>query len=103
MLPQLLSNIATAAGPESDNLSVKNLIGASVESENGTRIGKVEDVIFERNGSHVHSLLVRVNYKSVRGESVALPLDVPHYEQKGRSLNVILSSSDAQTLVDFAK
>lgn len=103
MMPQLLSSIATAAGPGSGALSVKDLIGASVQSEKGARIGKIEDVIFEQSGAHVYALLIRVNYKSVAGKSISVPMEAAQYEQQGRSLNVVLSGEKTQTLVDFAK
>lgn len=99
ILPQLLADVQTAAGAGSDMLSLKRLIGMSVRSESGTRIGKVEDVAFQYEGARAHSLLVRVNYKAVAGKTVAVPLNAPRYEENG----IVLTEAQSQALVEFAK
>ncbi|MCD8496634.1 MAG: PRC-barrel domain-containing protein [Alphaproteobacteria bacterium] len=101
--PNLFASIETASGPDSGVLSVRSLINADVKAENGVKIGKVEDVIFESDSSRVHSLMVRVNYKTIRGKSVAVPIDAPKYTEGsyGRP-DVILTNVEADTLLEFA-
>lgn len=103
LLPSLLSEVETAAGPADTSLSLNKLIGADVASENGTRFGKVEDVIFENNGSYVRSLLVRVNYKTVSGKSLAVPLQSAKYVSKDNGIGVVFTSDQAETIVAFAQ
>lgn len=99
LLPELLSGVASASGSDDDTLSMRNLIGKTVRSQNGARIGKVEDVAFQYEGARAHSLLVRINYKTVAGRTVAVPLSAPSYTDH----DIILSEAQVQTVMDFAK
>lgn len=100
--PQLLASIATAAGDSSSLLSMDNLIGADIESADGRRIGRVEDVLFDRTGSRAEALMVRVNYRAVRGKSVAVPLNMPQYVPTGGRPEVVISAAQADALLNLA-
>lgn len=103
MLPQLLSDIQTSSGTQAQSLSVNRLIGAGVETEQGVRLGKIEDVIFESEGARIHSLLVRVNYKSVSGKSVAIPMNAVRYSYETGRPQLTLTQAQAEALLAFAK
>ena len=103
-LAQIMASTAPAAGSNAANaLSVKDLIGSPVASDKNVRIGAVEDVIFESNGGQAYALLVRVNYRSVSGRSVAIPLKAASYARNGPRYNVSLSEGQTQTLLTFAR
>lgn len=101
-LPELLANIETAAGNTADSISVDALIGSNVSDTNGRRIAKVEDVLFSESGDRAEALLIRVNFRSVRGESVALPFSSAEYIPSGSRFDVKLSKRQADTIIEFA-
>ncbi|MFP4313119.1 MAG: PRC-barrel domain-containing protein [Alphaproteobacteria bacterium] len=100
--PQLLANIETAAGDDNDRIGVDNLIGSDVTDESGRRIAKVEEVMFSDSGQRAEALLLRVNYKSVRGENVAIPFSSFEYIQDGSRFDVRITQEQADTVLQFA-
>lgn len=100
--PELLANIETASGDNSDRISVKSLKNADVVADDGRRIGKVEEVLFSERGDRAEALMIRVNYKTVRGESVALPFSSVDYRAEGSKYEVLLADSQANTIIEFA-
>lgn len=100
--PELLANIDTAAGNTASQISVKSLVGSSVYASDGRRIGDVEEVMFSERGERAEALLIRVNYKTVRGENVAIPFSSAKYEPNGSRFKVSVSNSDAETILQFA-
>lgn len=105
LMPQLLANVDVAAGPalSSDIVSVQRLINGGVFSEKGPRIGTIEDVMFSYGGARAQSILVRVDYKTVTGKRVAIPVDSGVFAPGNLYTDMILPSPRAQTLVEFAK
>lgn len=104
LLPQLLANVESAAGPGlGDSVSVQKLIGGSVFSEKGPRIGTVEDVMFSYGGGRAHSLLLRVDYKAVSGKRVAVPFSAVTFREGNLHTDVVMDSPRSQTLVEFVK
>lgn len=104
MMPQLLANVEAAAGATANGLlSVRKLIGGGVFSEKGPRLGTVEDVIFSYGGGRAHSLLLRVDYRTVMNKRVAIPLSAGTFNPGNLRTDVILPSPRAQTVVEFAK
>lgn len=100
--PELLANIETASGDTSDSISVDLLLRSDVVADDGRRIGKVEDVLFTKRGDRAEALLVRVNYKTVGGESVAIPFGSANYVSKGTRFEVKLEDEQADTILEFA-
>lgn len=100
--PEILASIGTAAGEGAAGISIESLIRSDVKADDGRRIGKVEDVMFSANGDRVTALLVRVNYKTIRGESVAIPFSSVEYRPKGSRYEVLLADPQADTILEFA-
>lgn len=100
--PELLANIETAAGNTGDSISVKNLVGSDVTDDTGRRIAKVEEVLFSESGDRAEAILVRVNYKTVRGESVAMPFSSVEYQPNGGRFDVKVTKQQADTILKFA-
>lgn len=101
--PEILANIDTAAGNSASSISIKNLIGADIRADDGRRIGKVNDVMFTNNGDRAAALLINVNYKTVRGETIALPFSSVAYRPKGNGFRVYLADQQADTILEFAE
>lgn len=107
-LEDVMAQILSSSSPASGNavqglLGTADLIGSPVASDRNVRIGVVEDVVFQSGGAQVYALLLRINYKSVSGKSVAIPVKSAQYARNGVRYNVMLSEAQAQTLLDFAK
>jgi sporulation protein YlmC with PRC-barrel domain len=102
VFPEILAGIDTAAGDSTSSISVKNLVGADIRADDGRRIGKVDDVMFSRNGDRVTALLVNVKYKTIRGETIALPFSSVEYLPKGTGFEVLLADQQADTVLEFA-
>ena len=100
--PELLANIETASGEGSDRIAVKSLVNSDVVADDGRRIGKVEEVLFSDRGDRAEALMIRVNYKTVRGESVALPFSSVDYKAEGSKYEVQLADTQADTIIEFA-
>ena len=102
VFPEILASIDTAAGDSSSSISVENLIGANIRADDGRRIGKVSDVMFSDRGDGVTALVVDVTYKTIRGETIALPFSSVEYLPKGNGFEVLLADQQADTLLEFA-
>lgn len=100
--PSLLADIETAAGSTADSISIKSLIGSNVYDDEGRRIGKIEEVMFSERGDRAEAILIRVNYKIVRGETVAVPFSMPEYTPDGNRFKVSMSNQEAETILEFA-
>ncbi len=103
--PQLLAGIETASGPESDMMSIQNLKNSDVVFAGGERLGKVEEIMFDDHGAgRAEALVIRVNYKSVGGYSIAIPFNAPEYNStSGNRYEVELSQAQADAILEFAQ
>ncbi|MCB1783758.1 MAG: PRC-barrel domain-containing protein [Alphaproteobacteria bacterium] len=101
--PELLSNIETAAGDDSDLISIQKLRGADLENEIGRKIGTIRDILFSTNGRRAEGLYVSVSYDTVRNVGVAVPFNAVEFRNKGGRLEPTLAKDEALALVDFAR
>lgn len=99
----ILANINTAAGEGTGSLKLSKLIGADVEGKDGRRIGKIEDVLFNELGSKAEAILIRVNYRNIRGESVAVPITTPEIRETGARSKVLLTKEETDTVLQYAE
>lgn len=103
LVPTLLNNIETASGSSSDIISLQSLSGARLVAKDGRRLGKVSDVLFSNNGARAQALYVALNYKSVRGDKLAIPFSAAEFEPSGRSVNVVLENAQADAILEYAR
>lgn len=103
LYPQLLANIDTAAGGEMGLISVSQLVGSDVRTANNQKIGKVEEVMFSQTGTSVEALVIRVRYRSVGGESVAIPFSDAVYMPDGSRYTVLLDEEKVGSIVSYAR
>lgn len=99
MLPELLNNMETASGNQSNSLSLKKLLGADLYNQYGDRIARIEDVLFSSTGSRAELLYIQMKEKSVRGEKFAIPFS--QIRIKGKRLSV--SDKFADTMIHYGK
>ena len=102
LFPVLLNNIDTAAGNE-DVFSMQKLRGASIKTDKGKKFGEVKDILFSNGGSRAMTLYVEMNYKSARGESLAIPFNVADLSSNGRTVELIITEDEAETILNFSK
>jgi len=100
--PEILASIDTAAGDSASSISIKNLIGSYIRADDGRRIGKVSEIMFTDRGDAAAALVVDVNYKTIRGETIALPFSSVEYLPKGNGFEVLLADQQADTVLEFA-
>lgn len=102
LYPTMLSQIETAAGPDAEAVSMKDLIGATVRSDDGRTLGEVENVFFTGNGTRAAALYVGMSYKMHRGKAAAVPFDLVSYNiGRFNGVNVVMSADQADALIDF--
>jgi len=100
--PTLLANIQTAAGSE-DIYSVKNIIGATLRTDRGQTLGKVEDVLFNNEGDFVHAFYVKLGQRTRTGLGVAVPFSIAQFDFSGRHRNIIITEQQAKAITDFSE
>ena len=103
--PELLANIESASGGDNGLISIKNLNNADVEAEDGRRLGKVEEIMFDINsGNRAEALIIRVRASGIRGTSVAVPFYMPRYDvESATRYNVVVSNAEADAILDVAR
>ncbi|GJL85758.1 MAG: hypothetical protein DHS20C02_15330 [Micavibrio sp.] len=102
--PDLLANIATAAGEDEDDTSVKNVVGATVKSEDGRKIGEVKNVLFSANGGRAEVLYLAMAFGVLRGQKVGLPYGSLEYRPTaGGKAEIIATKEQADAIIDFVK
>ena len=96
LYPELLADIDTASGNNSDTFSVRKITGAFLKTRSGKKIGKVENVLFGSNGGIARALYVKLSHGVQRGDTIAVPFrNVKFSAQNGRLQGTIEN--------DFAK
>ena len=99
LVPELLANMETASGASENNYSTKKLIGRQIYAKDGRKIGKIEDVLFDANGSHADMLFIAMTQRPVRGEKMAIPFSNASY--KGKKITVKNDFADA--MIGYAR
>jgi sporulation protein YlmC with PRC-barrel domain len=102
LYPQLLADIETAGGATSDSISLDSLQNADVRAEDGRNLGKVEEVLFARNGGDAAAIMIRVRYKTISGQSVAVPFSSLKYQPDGTTFKVVVPNDQADDILKFA-
>jgi sporulation protein YlmC with PRC-barrel domain len=100
--PQMLADIATAAGDE-DTYSLKKLRGVSVKTSSGRIIGQVDDILFGGNGERAEAFYIGLTVGTLRGRSVAVPFGEVNLAKVASAREVTISDETADTLIDIAK
>lgn len=100
--PQLLANIETAAG-DNEIYSVRDIIGASINTEKDHVFGRVKDVLFSGNGSRAAALYIEIRRGNARGDTVAIPFKSASLESKNGSVVGRVSQNIIDALVDIAE
>ncbi|MCB1722042.1 MAG: PRC-barrel domain-containing protein [Rhodospirillales bacterium] len=98
-LPQILSNIESASGQETDTYSIKNLVGHTLYSADGRKLGAIEDILFDHGGYRAELLYVALSHKSAHGKSLAIPFREAYYKTE----KLILKNDYADTILVFAQ
>ncbi|MCF8496210.1 MAG: PRC-barrel domain-containing protein [Alphaproteobacteria bacterium] len=101
--PEMLANIETAAGADSDVVSLKTLPGTSVQSADGRNIGKIEDVLFAADGERAEALYINISYGTLRGQAVAIPFSLGQLQEVQNTPALVLSNADADTVMAFVR
>lgn len=104
VFPELLANIATAAGEGSETaFSLKKIVGAEVKSKDGRKLGTVQDVLFDSLGGRAELIFVGMDYKSARGEGVAIPFNVAKYDATYKAVSLTVPNDMADAMIEYAK
>ena len=98
MLPSFLNDMSSASGEQVNNFTVSKIMGRDVYAQDGKKIGRVVDVLFDRNGSRAEFLFVNMSERSVRGEKVAIPFASPLYQNQ----KIIVKNDMAAGMVQYA-
>lgn len=94
--PTLLANIETAAG-NSDIISLNTLLDRRVMTSEDKFLGRVEDVLFNDQGTQALGLYISVTSGTLRNEGIMIPFTAATFLEK-------LSGSEAhidQSLADY--
>jgi len=95
--PQLLSDIETASGDNTDTFSTRELLGTTLRAKDGRKLGKVESILFGANGGIASAVYAEMTYGTLRGEALAVPFrSVTFKTERGRLVgNVSNDLADA--------
>lgn len=99
--PTLLANIQTAAGDDTDIVSLKSLTGATVRTASGEAVGKVDDVLFSSTGNVAEALYVQMKYKTTHLDHIAIPFGAADYSKLASNRDVILFDDQVKAMNDF--
>ena len=100
LFPTLLANMQTAAGQE-DVFDAQRIVGATVKSENGKVLGKVNTLLFDNSGDRVRALYVDMKAGNYRGANIAIPFSGIEYDLNNRYRDIVLSEQQAQAVTDY--
>ncbi|MEZ5815390.1 MAG: PRC-barrel domain-containing protein [Alphaproteobacteria bacterium] len=98
-LPELLAATETASGSGTDIFSIKKIVGRKIYAENGKKLGKIEDVLFDSTGARAELLLVSMTQRSVRGEKLTIPFAGSSYNKK----KITVKREMADAMIAYAK
>ncbi len=101
--PELLASISPASGGNNRFFSLQNMIGSRVQSDTGTNIGEVTEVLFNSYGNKVEALYVEVARGPNRGKGIAIPFNNLDIKGKGRGIEVTLSKVQTKAFWNFTK
>lgn len=101
--PALLAGMQSASGAGSDLFSARKIAESAVRSSDGKKLGKIKDILFDNEGTRAELLFVSMNYKSVRGETLAIPFNKARYKYKGKTLTVIVDEAMAAAMIAHAE
>lgn len=100
--PQLLANIETAAGDDAEITSVRQIQGATLQAEDGIRLGKIRHVLFGGNGSRVDALFAELSIGTMRGNTAAIPFRNTNLKRKNGRVIVALPNDLVEALFEVA-
>ena len=104
LYPSLLAEMETAAGNRNELISVKNIIGASIRTENGRMIGVVNEILFSEKASRVKALYVTLKTGVLRGKHIAIPFGSSFsFNNTGQRKNIIIDNDMAKSVLQYAK
>ena len=83
--------------------SVKDILGSTLVTSNGQRIGKLGDVLFDQNGSFVRSAYLKINFRTIRDKGVAVPYNILKFEVKNGKMQTIIPQGFADLIISHAE
>ena len=98
LVPELLAEIETAAGNGEEVRSLKKIIGQKISAKDGRVLGEVKDVLFDSLGGRAELLFISMNYKSSRGEALAIPFSESNFKKNG----FVVSDVMADAMIEYA-
>lgn len=102
-LPQFLAGIETAAGEKAGQpITVKSLVGGRVQTNKGTQVAIVNDVLIDEKRKAAVALLLTLMGGTGRA-TIAVPYGDAKIERVGNKATIELSEEQARVLTNFAK
>ncbi|MFK7840308.1 MAG: PRC-barrel domain-containing protein [Bdellovibrionales bacterium] len=102
MYPRLLADIETASGRNNVTFSTRAIIGSSLRSSDGRRLGKVENVLFGADGGIASAIYAKLSYGTLRGETVAVPFRNVEFKYERGRLSGTVSRGLANAMFEIA-
>ncbi len=102
--PELLAGIVTGSGTEGDSFSMNTIKGAFIETVEGHKLGKVTDILFNKEGTKARSLFITLTHRSVNGQTLAIPYEtVKIMPTSNAKPDVIISRNQLDTIIEYMK
>lgn len=98
----MLASVEPASGNTLSSMSAVALKGANLETSDGRRIGRVEELMFSKRNDRVEALVVSINHKGVRAPTLAIPFASLDFQPSGNTYRVAMPSAQADVLLSFA-
>lgn len=100
--PDLLAKIETAAGGESENISLRSALSAPLIDSDGRNLGFVQDVLFDSDGERAQAVYASLNIGVLRNAGVAAPFDDVSFKAMDGKMTAVISKELADAMIDFA-
>jgi len=102
--PKMLSSIEAASGDANGTLySLNDVLGSVVIDSDGRFIGKLEDILFNSEGTYVRSAYLNISFRTIHNKGVAVPLSILEFEEKFGKSQIIIDKSYIEPILEMAR
>src|SRR5262249_53000869 len=103
LYPSLLAQVETAAGTQQDTYSLSKLPGMEVWSEDGHRLGTIQNLFFDASGSRAEAVYISMTGDGMNGEPVAIPFGQVQSENVNNAQRLTVSDDMAQAMASYVQ
>ncbi|MBI1300969.1 MAG: hypothetical protein GC137_04830 [Alphaproteobacteria bacterium] len=97
---ELITNSETAL-TNVMGISLRRMIGSTLMNERGQSLGELTHVIFDGDARTVLGYHFNINYRTLRNESIALPLESVRFRENTGRIEARISQASSDAIIKF--